>query len=233
MKFKKSFFLLAILTITSSMGLKAQQHNRAERVISIDVSKSVSVPADLIVFNINLNIEAETPKEAFDLHREKESLLASLLKDLGISEKNIKYQPININKKYRNDNTDLYSQTMQSISVTFDDFSLYERIQLTLIENGFDSFDGRFSSTKLEEGKTEALELVLKSARERAEFIANNMNVKLGEIKNINYYDHEINNNYVRMNSTALMKQSSDASMMDFEQSVSVNSSVHVTFSIN
>ncbi len=230
--FKKTSLLLALMATVLSYNLRAQHQDYPERLITIDVTKSITVPADLIIFNINLNIEAKTPKEAFDQHKVKEDVLASLLKDLGIKEANIRHQPININKRYRNDGQDLYSQTSQSISVTFSDFDIYEKVQITLIENGFDSFDGSFSSSKIEEGKKKALETALNSAKERAQFIANNMGVKVGKIKRINYSDYEVNPNFRRMDTMAFMKDSAGSSMLDFAQSVTISASVHTVFDL-
>lgn len=210
---------------------EAQIQKQTERQLSIDMTKSVQLPADLIIFTINLNAEGSTPKEAFDLHKEREQLLASLLKKLNIDAKNIKFQPVQINKRYRNDDKNLYSQTSQQVSVTFSDFGIYESIQLTLIENGFDTFSGNFSSTKLEEGKNDALKLAINSAQEKAEFIAQTSGVKLGAIQKINYSEYQINTGFRAMEMKAMV--SSDSSLLDdFPQTVSVTAGVHISFSI-
>lgn len=210
---------------------EAQIQKQTERQLSIDMTKSVQLPADLIIFTINLNAEGSTPREAFDLHKEREQLLASLLKKLNIDAKNIKFQPVQINKRYRNDDKNLYSQTSQQVSVTFSDFGIYESIQLTLIENGFDTFSGNFSSTKLEEGKNDALKLAINSAQEKAEFIAQTSGVKLGAIQKINYSEYQINTGFRAMEMKAMV--SSDSSLLDdFPQTVSVTAGVHISFSI-
>ncbi len=199
-----------------------------DNIMSIDMSKSVQLPADLIIFNINLNAEGSTPKEAFSLHKKREQLLASLLKDLQIDAKDIKFQPVQISKRYRNDNKNLYSQTTQQVSVTFSDFGIYEQIQLTLIENGFDSFNGNFSSTRLDEGKDKALELAIEAAKSKAQFIAQKAGIKLGAIKNINYSEFQVSQGYRMMEA----KISSDSELMDFPQTVTVSGSIHISFNI-
>ncbi len=216
---------LFIFLLFIGSSVKAQT---SDNTISIDMSKSVQLPADLIVFNINLNAEGSTPKEAFGLHKKREQLLAALLKDLKIDAKDIKFQPVQISKRYRNDDKNLYSQTSQQVSLTFSDFGIYEQIQLTLIENGFDSFSGNFSSTKLDEGKDKALELAIEAAKSKASFIADKSGIKLGAIKRINYSEFQVSQGYRMMEA----KISSDSELMDFPQTVTVSGNIHISFNI-
>ncbi|MFA5669334.1 MAG: SIMPL domain-containing protein [Balneolaceae bacterium] len=228
---KRLIPLLLTFAILIIGTVEAQIQQQTGPQISIDMSKSVQLPADLIIFTINLNAEGSTPKEAFDLHKERERLLASLLKKLKIDANNIKFQPVQINKRYRNDDKNMYSQTSQQVNVTFSDFGIYESIQLTLIENGFDTFSGSFSSTKLEEGKNDALKLAINSAKEKANFIAQTSGIKLGAIQKINYSEYQINTGYRAMEMKAMV--SSDSTLLDdFPQTVSVTAGVHISFLI-
>jgi len=228
---KRLIPLLLTFAILIIGTVEAQIQQQTGPQISIDMSKSVQLPADLIIFTINLNAEGSTPKEAFDLHKERERLLVSLLKKLKIDANNIKFQPVQINKRYRNDDKNMYSQTSQQVNVTFSDFGIYESIQLTLIENGFDTFSGSFSSTKLEEGKNDALKLAINSAKEKANFIAQTSGIKLGAIQKINYSEYQINTGYRAMEMKAMV--SSDSSLLDdFPQTVSVTAGVHISFLI-
>ena len=210
------------------------QNNIDERTITINMSASELLPADLVIFNVNINAEADTPQEAYQIHKERESLLAKLLKQNDIKEENIDYEPIRMNKvstNYRNENDSKVTRTNQSVSLTFDDFSIYEKIQVTLIENGFDSFNGQFSSTEISEGKEQALISAIESAREKAKLIANTSGVSLGPVQNINYSDHQVG---LPQKSGVMTMEAmrSDASMMDFGQTVSVTANINISFSI-
>jgi uncharacterized protein YggE len=209
----------------------------SERTITINMSASEILPADLIVFNVTINAEGETPQEAYELHRERESLLASLLKELDITEDNIDFEPVRMNRRQINNNryNDQEPQyttiTNQSVSITFNDFSLYERIQLTLIENDFDTFNGQFSSTKIAEGKEQALIAAIEASKERAELIARTSGVEVGDIYTINYSDHQIGIPR-KGNSMEMMSLAADASMMDFTQTVEVRSNINISYFI-
>jgi uncharacterized protein YggE len=235
---KLSRITLTISLLFFGMSCKTlAQQPISERTITINMSASEILPADLIVFNVTINAEGETPQEAYELHRERESLLASLLKELDITEDNIDFEPVRMNRRQINNNryNDQEPQyttiTNQSVSITFNDFSLYERIQLTLIENDFDTFNGQFSSTKIAEGKEQALIVAIEASKERAELIARTSGVEVGDIYTINYSDHQIGIPR-KGNSMEMMSLAADASMMDFTQTVEVRSNINISYLI-
>ncbi|MDR9415449.1 MAG: SIMPL domain-containing protein [Gracilimonas sp.] len=235
---------LSKITLTVSLlffGMSCStlaQEPVSERIITINMSASELLPANQIIFNVNINAEAETPQKAFQLHREKESLLAETLKEIEIKEENIKYEPIRMNRRQvngnrYNDKTPEYvTVTNQSVSITFEDLSLYEKIQVKLIENGFDSFSGQFSSSKIAEGKEKALISAIEAAKKRAELIAKTSGVKLGPVSSINHSDHQISIPRSSSNSMEMMSMASDASMMDFTQTVEVRANVNISYFI-
>lgn len=236
-KLRKITLTVSLLFFGISCSTLAQQPV-SERTITINMSASELLPADLIIFNVNINSEGETPQEAYELHRERESLLADLLKDLNIDEENIDYEPIRMNRRQvsnnrynSNDQPEYITATNQSVSITFSDFSIYERIQLNLIENGFDSFNGQFSSTKISEGKEKALIAAIEAAKERAELIAETSGVELADVSTINFSDHQISIPR-KASSMELMSRASDASMMDFAQTVEVSSNISISYYI-
>lgn len=222
-----SFLFMLILSYSS----QAQIPSANPKTILINMSASEYVPADIIEFNINVNAEAQSPAEAYALHKRRESLLASLLKKYSIEEENINYQPVRISKRYSDDSKSRYSLTNQSVSISFKDFKMYEDIQVTLIENGFDSFSGNFSSSELEKGKEKALISSIRNAREKAELITKTAGTKLGDILSINYSGYQINKPvYAEMNNMKM--RTSSPSMMDFDQMVTVSANISITFAL-
>ncbi len=232
-KLSKITLVVSMMCLGFGEKISAQDHSE-ERTITINMSASELLPADLIIFNVNINAEAETPQEAFRLHKERETLLARLLKQHNISKENIDYQPIRmhkVNSNHRNQNDSRVTRTNQSVSLTFNDFSTYEDIQVTLIENGFDSFNGQFSSTEISEGKEQALISAIESAKQKAQLIAKTSGFSLGPVQSINYSDHQIGFP-AKSNVMSMEAMRSDASMMDFSQSVSVTANINISFSI-
>lgn len=205
-----------------------------QRTISINMSATELIPADLIIFSININAEEKMPEAAFDTHKKREAVLASLLKEFDIKEESINFEPIRINKRtnYNNRQEEVTVNTNQQVSVSFSDFEIYEKIQVSLIENGFDSFNGSFSSSELEEGKDKALISAIQKAKERAAFIAEQSGVKLGEITTINYSEHQVNYPPMFMEADMGRFKSEAPSMMDFAQTVSVTANISLVFQI-
>ena len=202
-----------------------------QNVLSVNISATVQVPADQIIFQVNVNAQAETPGEAFRIHKEREDILAELLKEFGIEDENISFQPIRIDKRNRNNSDSQYSITSQQVAVTFSNFAVYEEIQVALIENGFDNFSGSFSSTKLQEGKDEALKMAIEGAQKRAEFIAETAGVTLLGINSIVNFDHMVAR---RLGSASGIERNfaASSSMMDFDQTVDVTANVQMEFRI-
>ena len=225
----KSFLLillLVLLTIPVAAQLDPQRN-----VLGVNITATVQVPADQIIFTVNINAQGETPREAFETHKEREALLAELLKEFDIEEENISFEPIRIDKRNRNNSDSQYSITSQQVSVLFSDFDIYEEIQVALIEGDFDNFSGSFSSTQLEEGKEEALKTAIEEAKKRATLIAESAGVTLLGIISINNYDQV---SARRLSSAPRMEQMviTSSSMMDFDQMVDVVSTVQMQFEI-
>ncbi|MEQ8578442.1 MAG: SIMPL domain-containing protein [Balneola sp.] len=199
------------------------------------MSATELIPADMIIFNININAEEKTPETAFETHKKREAVLATLLKEFDIKEENINFEPIRINKRtnYNNRQEEVTVNTNQQVSVSFSDFEIYEKIQVSLIKNGFDSFSGSFSSTKIGEGKEKALVSAIQKAKERAAFIAEQSGVKLGAIQTINYSDYQVNSRQRSVEMKLFESPDEAPSMMDFAQTVSVTANISIVFSIS
>jgi len=233
-----TWFISVVLFFTVSVNCSTTAQpisDFSQRVISINMSATELIPADVIIFSININAEEKTPEAAFNTHKKRETVLASLLKEFDLKEEDINFQPIRMNKRtnYNNNRQEVTTvQTNQQVSVSFSDFSIYEKIQVSLINNGFDSFNGSFSSTKIEEGKERALVSAIQKAKERAAFITQQSGVKLGLITTINYSEHQITRPQLSVESKMSYDMPSPPSMMDFIQTVSVTSNISINFEI-
>lgn len=201
--------------------------------LSITTTAEVELPADQIQFNINVNAEAQTPQEAYNLHQQREKALVKLLDQYKISEEDIGYEPISITKNQnynRNNEGETTYQTRQTVHVTLEDFSVYEKIQIGLIEAGFDNFSGQFTSTEFEEGKEQALRKAIQQAKSKAQIIAEETGVDLGTVVNINYHYEQVQP-YAR--ETFRMKAPSDSgSLLKYNQTVTVSASISMEFAI-
>lgn len=219
------YFIILISFICLTGTSQAQDSN----TLNINANAEVFVPADKIAFHINLNAEAETPQEAYNLHKKREKVLVDLLKKHDINEKNIDFEPISISRtnESRYNNSDKESiHTRQTVTVSLDDFGLYEKIQLTLIANNFDEFSGNFMSSETKKGENEALKKALQLAREKANIIAGESGLTITGIKNISY-SYNQGGPQPMMEMTA---RKSSGSLMEFNQTLSITANISVTY---
>lgn len=203
--------------------------------ISVNTQGEVELPADIIQFNINLNARADSPQKAYELHKKREDVLVDLLKKYQIKEDDIRFQPVSIHKNYQNnyqqdEKTEVSYQTNQRVNLKLTDFEVYEKTQVTLIENDFDSFSGHFMSTAQEKGKDDALRKAIREARRKAGIIAEEAGVKLGPVRKINYGDFQVFMPYQR--EAAALKMAGQANLMEFEQTVVVRANITMEFYI-
>lgn len=211
-----------------STGIHAQ-HNA--RTIEINSQGVVTLPADVVHFNIALNAGGESPQEAYKLHKQRENTLVSFLEEYKIHEDDISYQPISIqpNRNYNRPEEEPQYQTRQNISLTLRDFGVYEKIQVGLIEAGFDNFSGTFSSTRTDSAKDEAVKNAIRNAREKAMLIAGESGVTLGPVRTITYGDHSV---IMQASERAEMSMADSGNLMQYRQTVTVSASVTMIFAI-
>lgn len=213
-------FILFVFTATGN----------AQNEISINAAAQVQVPADKISFQIYLNAEGDTPQEAYELHKKREKVLVQQLKKHNIEDEDLRFEPIAINKTYNGsyqNREEKKIETRQSVILTLDDFDIYEKIQITLIENNFDEFSGSFLSSESEEGEDDALKKALKIARKKAEIIARQTGLNISGIQNIN---HSYSSRPPRPMMEMASAKTSD-NLLEFDQSLSVSANVSVVYS--
>ncbi len=202
--------------------------------LTISSEGSVELPADVIQFNVNVNAEGDTPQKAYNLHKQREEALVRLLEKYDIEEKNIRFEPVAISKtnagRPYNKEEAIY-QTRQNVSLTLSDFEVYEQIQITLIEEGFDNFSGNFLSTEAEKGKDRALRRAISNAKEKARLIADESGVKMGSIVAIDYSHRQIGPAYARSNDMIAV-QASENRLMKYDQVVRVMADITIKFEI-
>lgn len=231
----KSIFKIILSTlflITFISSVKAQTQSENENLISVNIEASEIVPADIIIFNIQLNAEANAPQLAFNEHQKLESVLVELLKKNKILEKEITFDPIRLSYQNLNnrDNTKV-ARTNQSVSVSFTNFELYDSIQIALLENGFNSFSGSFSSSKIEEGKNKALVKAIELAKEKAELIAKSSGLSLIGVYSISFGDSPTTG--FSKNSSFEMASMRDSSLLEFDQTMKVTANINMVFKFN
>ncbi|HLR26359.1 MAG TPA: SIMPL domain-containing protein [Fodinibius sp.] len=219
--------LALFLSLFIIAGATYAQENQT---ITINSRASVEVPADRIAFNIQINAEADGPQEAFDLQKKREQMLIELLKKHQIKEENIQFDPISISKinQHRKE-VEQKIRTRQEVTLSITDFSKYEQIQLSLIDNGFDEFNGQFKSSEAEQARDDALIEALEEARRKAELIANQSGLTLKGVKSIDYSNHA-GPRPVAMRDYVATAKESNSMISEYDQTVSISAAVSVQY---
>lgn len=200
----------------------------AQTRITVDATGEVHLPADLVEMRINLTATASSAAEAFEEHKRQEEYLAGLIRRMNLDESLLSHQPIGISGRPTRDGTARQFTTTQTVHLSLKDFPRYEELQLRLIENGFENFSGQFSSTGIEEGKRKALKLALDSAREKADLIAVKIGKKVKGVESVNHSTRRVAG--PSLFGMAEMLRDGAPSMIDFETTVPVSSSVTVVY---
>lgn len=224
------FVCLSAMLIACSprQPLIAQESIDTDRRLNISMTAEEAIAADLLIFQIVINSEGKDPQEAYGMHKEKEAYLADILKEFEISDSDIDYQLLRMNKQYDNRMGRDIVRTSQSISVQFSDTEIYEEIQLRLIENGFNGFNARFTATDLRSAKEAAMRAAIAKANEQARIMADASGSELGPILTISYSDYNVGPANTMRADAAMIESAS--SMLDFEKTILVRASVSLTY---
>ncbi|MBU0558615.1 MAG: SIMPL domain-containing protein [Bacteroidetes bacterium] len=183
MSHAKKLILSITLLFLSFCGNVAQEGNYV--FLTIQAVTDISIPADQVIFRIDLSSENESAEIAFKIHKEKEIALIQLLKQLEIQDSNIAYSLLNINR-LTNSRTDVKNyRTSQTIRIKIADFSKYETLQILLLQSGISSFKSVFSTSNIEEAQERGIKQIVASAKKEAEIYAKSLNLTLAIVTEI------------------------------------------------
>ncbi|MCF8355616.1 MAG: SIMPL domain-containing protein [Melioribacteraceae bacterium] len=186
----------------------------------------IAVQADLIIFQITISEQNTDPEAAYKIHKEKESKLASLIKELGIPDSNIVYSLLSISQpRLARDNKNY--NTNQKIRLKLDDFSLYEKVQIELLKMGINEFNSIFSSSDTDKIREKGITELVLTAREEAETYAEELGLKVERVIEIESRSRRLDGGKPVFFTAS---PEVDYSMMDIPQSYSVKLMANISF---
>jgi uncharacterized protein YggE len=179
------YFLFALLLVCFT-SLKAQEN---KRYINITGTSELILPADQMTFTVQIktiNDLIEESKKANDNHLNE---LISLLKSSGIISTDITTSPITLGKNYvykNNENIQKGFYTEVTVSFLLKDLSKYYELTNKLSSsNSSGNINSNYNISDYELQNKLAYQKALKTAKEKAEYMASTMGVKLGDILEI------------------------------------------------
>lgn len=221
---KREFTLLSTLILLLLSGLGPIQAQQLQ--VSVEATGEVSLPADLVSLQIQVTVSDSTPQVVFQRHQELEEHLGSLIRNQQIDSSHLYFQPMNISSAWNREN-ELFYTSRQQVRLTLDDISRYERIQVYLIENGFDNFSGQFGTSEVKHGESEALKNAMERARQKAEVIASSIDKSIQQVLAV---EHGTPPDIFQPNVEAAMYRADSSSLMEFSQEVVIRSTVKVVY---
>ncbi|MHC5202429.1 SIMPL domain-containing protein [Myroides sp. LJL119] len=185
---KKISLLYLGLILGMSMPVLAQNTPSLDvPQISVTGNGKLSVVPDKVEITLgitNQDPKAEVAKKANDQAIAK---VLAYLKTLNLNHKDIQTKAVSLYKTTDYETKQESFTANQSIVVTLNDISLYEKLMLGVMENGVNNISGvTFMSSKADELQKQTRVLAVQDAKEKASDYANALGQKVGKAIYIN-----------------------------------------------
>lgn len=192
--------IVAILVVAGIAAIAIVMNNKDKSEDRFTISGSGVVYAKADIANITVGLKTETKKTAAEAtveSTEKMNGIITALTDLEIDEKDIKTTDYNLRPVYtwiENQGQVLQGYAVsQNVAVKVRDLSQIGDVIARTTEEGANQVGNvSFTIDDEYELKNQARELAIEKAKEKAEMIADQAGMKLGEVKGV----YEINNDY-------------------------------------
>lgn len=187
-----SMIVIGLLAACSPSAAPAGAEN--ERSMTVSGTGRVTVVPDIASINIGVRSEAEAVTEALDSNTAQANAISEALQELGVAEDDIQTSNFNV---YPSDRYDpmtgqvegRYFVVENTVNVTVRDLSSLGEVLTAVVEAGANNIYGiNFDVEDREAAIAEARQLAIEDAKAKAQAIAEESGVELGEILNISVY---------------------------------------------
>lgn len=196
---KKKFSLIIVSVIIFGLlaacsPTAAVSNPENERSMTVNGTGRVTVVPDIASINIGVRSEAEQVTEALDSNTAQANAISQALQELGVAEDDIQTSNFNV---YPSDRYDpmtgqvegRYFVVENTVNVTVRDLSNLGEVLTAVVEAGANNIYGiNFNVEDRDAAIAEARQLAIEDAKAKAEAIAEESGVELGEILNISVY---------------------------------------------
>ncbi len=188
--FLATLIIVAVAAIVITALWKAKESNQQDR-FSITGTGTVYAKADIANLQVGLRTGTKaTPALATSESTKKMNDVVAVLKDLGVEEKDIKTTGYSLNPVYNYTNQrgqELVGyEVTQNLTLKIRDLAKIGDIIAKTTEKGANQIGGiNFTIDDEFALKNQARELAIEKAKEKAELIAKQSGMKLGEVKSV------------------------------------------------
>jgi len=178
-------YIISLLLLTF-VSLNAQEN---QKYININGTAELILPADQINFSVSIRVIAESVEESKKNNDKYIDELLTILKNTGINSNDIELTPITLGKNYEftereRKQNGFYTQV--SVSFLLKDLSKYFELTNKLSSsNNFEITSSSYIISDYELQHRTAIEKALMAAKEKTEYMAISLGVKLGDVLEI------------------------------------------------
>ncbi len=196
---KKKFNLIFVSMIIIGLLAACSPSSAAstpdiERSMTVSGTGRVTVVPDIASINVGVRSEAEAVTDALDSNTDQANAISQTLQDLGVAEDDIQTSNFNVYPSDRYDPmtgqvTGRYFVVENTVNVIVRDLSTLGEVLTAVVEAGANNIYGiNFDLEDRDAAIAEARQLAIEDARSKAQAIAEETGVELGEILNISVY---------------------------------------------
>jgi uncharacterized protein YggE len=193
----KKFFIPVLFFLTVNMAAAAEAN-----YLTVSGSAEIKVKPDRLTFTIGIDKRADNLSSVRNDLEQTMKKVIEFCKKNGVDEKYLQTSHVNITphyvEKYDTDRNQIpqyftYYHIFQSLTVTLEDITKYEKLIFPLLEMGINRVESvDFSSSELRKYRDEARLAAIKAAQEKAKLLSGAAGITLGKPVTL----HESQNSY-------------------------------------
>ena len=187
MKNVKTYLLLSLAVIVSTIQLQAQQHQVMPPLVSVSGVGEVRVQPTEVVVNFGVETREKSLDAARTLTDRKASSIISYLKRKGVDANDIQtsyvtVRPVFSGGEYGKTSPDFY-MAIKTMTVVIKKLDKYDEIISGLYGVGVNRIDGiTFQVANIEKYKAEARKKAVANAKQKATALTSELGAKLGRV---------------------------------------------------
>ncbi len=193
---KKMNLILVSIIVFGLLSACAPQSASDETLRSMSVSGTgrVTVVPDIATINVGVRTEADEVTDALSGNTTQANAISEVLQELGVVEEDIQTSNFNVYPSERYDpmtgqSEGQYFVVENTVNVTVRDLSTLGEVLSAVVDAGANNIYGiNFNVENREEAVAEARELAIQDAKAKAEAIAEEAGVTLGDLISISVY---------------------------------------------
>src|SRR5262245_43273630 len=178
---RRSAILLAFACLLTASGIRADESK--ERTITTSGESVVYVEPDEVILDFAVETRDQSLEKAESLNNEAAAKLVAAVKKLGIEDRYVQTDHLNVQILYHNGNDLVVSgySASRGYSVTLKDPKQFETLVDTVLKNGANRISNfEFRTKQLRKFRDQARAMAIKAAHEKAEALAGELKCKVG-----------------------------------------------------